>query len=298
MAKFELKMDEICDAYDHRDDSPVKQQEYMVLMWEQLERLVTQRALQWGSKVKGNPHASLDDLKSSAKVEIIEHINDYDPHRTNPSTYFSRFIDDAMKACTNSRILQVSNHYIYGGAEVDKVLRENGYDGLQDPRVTVKLITQIMDIPTKKASVILENSKRSFCSLDDPSWIEDTVGESPEDKVMKNESIKTLVEACSTKLTPLEQYLIEQFFVNDITSSRLLVSGLRKNKSLLKRFSLNPKQVTGKFVIEIKNRAVNKLRAVSENRRSNALVNAAIYEQASSEDLLEAFVPSPEVVTI
>ncbi len=294
MAEFELQIDKIKEMYDDRNNSKESADNYIMLMWEQLERLVTKRAIFWGSKVKGNPHASIEDLKSSAKVAIIEHLSDYDPHQSNPSTYFMQFIDDKMKECTNSRILQVSNHYIYGSSETEKVLREQGYDGLQDPRVTVKLIAQIMDYPTKRASIIYENARRSFCSLDDPSWIEDSMSESPEEKAIKAENVASLLEACS-KLTPLEQYLIEQFYVNDVKSTRLVVSALRKSQNLLKKYSLNQKQVTGKFITQIKHKALAKLRAESENRKTNTLSNAEVYEQASAQDLADA---APQIAMI
>ncbi len=282
MAEFKLDIERIKDLYDHKNDSPAAMQKYQEILWLQLQKWVAMRASSWASKVKNNCHAQFEDLMANAAAAICEHAADYDPYKTKPTTYFTPFIDDAMKECTNTRTVQVSNHYVQGAAETEKVLRENGYDGLQDSRVTVKLICQIMDYPTKMANIIWENSRRTFCSLDDPSWIEDSMSSGPEDIYCKNESSKELLEACQA-LTPLERYMIEMFYIEDIRSTRMIVTQLRKSPKLLDIFSLSPKQVTGKFVEQIKNKAVTKLKSGSETKK-NAMASAEIYEQVSQSD--------------
>ena len=283
--KFELPLEEIRAAYDRKNDSPAAYENYKSLMFNNLIRLINKLARQWSGKAKGNHLAAVEDLVNEAVVVLMENLDQYDPYISMPSTFFVPRFEAQLKKLSNKYPIEISDYYLDAIAETDRVLRENGYnEGINDPTVTIDLIVDVMDISVKRAKMIYELSRREYSTMEDPDYLEGKTDLTPEGGVIFREDESKLIEACE-KLAPFEKFVIK-YVLFDKVSYRTLVSGLKKNEALLARYSLDKKQVTGKFIKQIESRGLRKLRGVM-NRPVTGTVQNDIYIQASTEDIDE-----------
>lgn len=282
---FELRLDEIRAAYDKRNNSVGDLNAYRDLMYDNLKRLISFLAKKWSYKAKGNHLAAVEDLVQEAVVVMMEGLDQYDPYISNPSTYFLPRFEAQMKKLSNEYPIKISDYYLDAIAETDKVLKENGFrNGINDPDVTIDLIVDVMDIPVKRAKMIYELSRREYSSLEDPDYIEKKSEITPEDSFLAKEDKNSLVSACS-KLTKLEQFVIQAVLFEHI-SYRTIVSMFKKNDELLDKFSLDKRQVTGKFIKQIESKALRKLRGVVRKPIAPGGQDS-IYIQASEDDVMD-----------
>ncbi len=279
---FELDLEAIRAAYDNRNNSDAAYEAYRDLMYTSLERLIYFLAKKWTGKAYGNQLATFNDLVQDAVVALMEDLPNYNPYISQPSTYFLPRFEAKMKKSLNNFSVKITDYYREMIAQTDTVLKESGFStGINDPTITIDLISQVMNIPVKTAKMVYELARREYSNLEDPSYLEKT-DISTEEKAIHAQEVAALVEQCD-KLTPFEKFVFSNKLYEGV-SYRTLVTILKQNEELLKKFSLDRKQVTGKFVKQIEARAIRKLRAGS-NHLIAVKVSTDIYIQASNDDI-------------
>lgn len=218
------EMQPIIDRYNAimANDTKKTRDEYAEFIITKLSGLIQSRINQ---KVKADliNYMDREDIASQAQTYILENLYKYDPRRSSPSSYFTPWIDQAIREHISD---EKSAYYIRRRREYDKRLAEIGYaDGLDNARITDDIAAKLLG---EKASTIRrtkeitsgykvsldgiteERSDKTDALNSESSAKTNEFHKSPEEMYLINEQQKydnKLLNDLLSMLTPYEKYI-------------------------------------------------------------------------------------------
>lgn len=146
-----------------------------------------------------------DDLMADFYEVVCEHIDDYDPKKCAPSTYFTMYINNAHREESKKGIPQ---YYLGKGTKLDKIAKAEGYtDGLNDAKLDDITLAYLSKEPLATVKSTRKIFSHSTCSFDEVMNVEDILHDTPEELCVKQEGEKAIKQALDS-LEPIERWLI------------------------------------------------------------------------------------------
>lgn len=167
--------------------------------------------------------AEKEDLIESGRLAIIAMAHKYDPRKTKPTSYFSRYIDQYTKECVNSYDNKgLTQHYMGNLLKLEKVAKEYGFSGIDDEALSLEMLADISEVPLTTIREVRKLKEQQCVSLD---TYEDNYSESdyltPEKKFLLQEQSEILYNVFS-KLSPLQQWLLQMIDMHDTPYSDVM----------------------------------------------------------------------------
>lgn len=184
-----------------------------VYMLQLLEGLVVRDA----NKYKG--HESFDDLLQIGRMAILEHLDNYNPRQTMPSTYFEIHINSALqKTCYKNAYSNLSQHYATQIRRINRICEGNGLIPEETDATMIAELSKSTKHPMSiktivKCKELMTCSVSSFEELEDYTS-DDDFNTSPEKLYEKQELTETLKSILDT-FEPFDRYLMQLFYISD-----------------------------------------------------------------------------------
>lgn len=271
-------------AYNAYIRGEITEDEYCLYFLNLLENFIKGRI----AAKKRTLGAEFEDLMQTARLMVIEHYKDYDPLKGSPSTYFLYYVDEATKKET-LRNGEFSEHYEAARYRLNKVAKDAGYTGHDDPRLTPQTLSVLSGESLVTIMKVREMENQTKISFD---TFEDNLGgfsKSPEELYYlqeRSKAIATLVNQCS----PLEQYLIEHLVTQDHPDSYKKVMDELKKEPNYSRYQRElPRTITQKSVQQKLNNALRRMRNSPTFKKqvsfNDNVWETVVREQATESDL-------------
>lgn len=145
-----------------------------------------------------------DDLMADFYKEVCEHIDDYDPAKYAPSTYFTMYINNAHREESKKGVPQ---YYLGKGTKLDKIAKEEGYaEGINDPNLSDITLAYLSKESLSTVKATRKIFSHSTCSFDEAINVEDILHDTPEEMCIKAEDENAIKQAFDS-LEPFEKWL-------------------------------------------------------------------------------------------
>lgn len=271
--------------------------------------------------------SNFEDLMASAYLAVIECADDYDPHQSKPTVYFTPRLNGVLNKSFTDEIGNLTSYYNTVKQDVEKELRKFGYTGIDDERLTFAQIVSLTGVPLVTLKKIIEQNKIAIGSLDvySENHESDEKFISPEENVVKQEEAEVVQKILAT-LNPVESFILFHSEFADIPLSlknsakktkkskegyydvcpyeerlgthemtQCQIAKYLKSKEAKERYgNYIPAKVTGLVVQQILQGALDKLSmnpAAKKYFSNGTKRNGAILvEQCSENDLEQAFI--------
>lgn len=273
----------VIEAYDKYHRGLLTRNSLFMILWPILERQV-------GGMIR-NYHRALNlemnDLMQIAKLQVLEHLDDYDPEQSLPGSYFIYFINEAhRKECGG----EISRYYLTTVTALSNVAKENGYEGIEDDRLSDVELAALsgQSIQTVRNARYMNNiyHARPFEAVEDT--VEDIFHETPEEKAVKAERRAEGLKAFEN-LSDFEKILYYNVKVN-LKSLKGLVSVLKKgDRYLAFGFDHLPSVDELSCILNTCQRKLEGSRYVAENSHRKTVDETAGVEQVTEEELNRLF---------
>lgn len=205
--------------------------------------------------------AEYEDLCQAGAEGVLKKFRKYNPEKSRPTTYFVGAIRGAMKETYLENSI-VTEYYLKMTRKLEKALLEHGYDGLDNPGLTVEIMGDISGFSLNTINNILRYNNFSFCTL---AEITETCSplDGPEKICCKSElseEIRMAIKCCS----PLEIRLVCNLCSEKPLSLSRMAAFFKDNVELRERYEElrgMPKYlVTTNLLGDITSRALSKIR--------------------------------------
>ena len=295
------------EHYEAWKSGNITLQDYGTFMCKNLENFIKQMIQK--NHVLRNP-SDFEDFLQEGFMAVYKHLEKYDPYTASPTSYFMGRILEALRGGV-SDITGRKEHYQTSATRMGKILREYGYTGFDDDRLTADMISVITGYPLStvvETQKELAGSNASSFDLHENEYINEFHAD-PLDILVKAEADKIAVEAYET-LTALEQFCLKKTELADPRKkTRTKKSDIEKQDERLSKKELAallktpearrifgdelPRRVDATEVQIIINRSVRKLRGSKSLMKYNPdmwrrMTHIEGYEQASVEDIDDA----------
>lgn len=251
--------DVICAKYEDFKANKLGFSEWSWYLCDLLTNYINRRIAHKNILKNGANSEMYEDCHQSALLAIIENCKKYDPYQAMPSSYFTDFIDEAIRKSAVPTKL-TSDYYNATSIKLNKEARKMGYSGLLDLNLDITDLSTKTGISVTTIKEAIQLEKTSFCSLDDPD-MEQVASMSdfvPEKFILKQEENDFLIGQYE-KLTPFEAFILSELRIkDDATTIRKLVGKL--NRELKDEFlDERPKVVNQIFIECAEMRALRKI---------------------------------------
>nr|WP_297765646.1 hypothetical protein [uncultured Butyrivibrio sp.] len=245
------------------------------------------------SKYHKTAYGEYEDLTQSAYEKIIEHLKDYDPNKTEPTTFFDPYIKEGLKNDNKDG----SKHYESVIVKLNRVAQEAGYVDCFDSLLTPQMLSILSGKPLKTVVKALEyKQETTLVSLEAVSENQDIESpfDSPEAAYIKRERRDLISKLFETQLTSFEKWLITNR-LEDVSNNYML--GKLKDDSFKVLFEDDEVATKAKFNKDyLDSRYYTATRKLAGNpiiRNYGSLREKYLFcaddEQASYDDIQSAF---------
>lgn len=282
--KSSVSQKEVCEMKAKYDAGECSKEDYASFLCNIMKFWIINR-LKTTGRLNG---AEFEDLVQSGYLAVIEHIDEYDPTKTKPTTFFSNHIDEFQRKQTKSASTQYYNAKMN---EINKVLKKRGYSDMFDPRLTPDTIAIITDKHLSTVINTMKMAQNTICGGDilETTDVEGCMYDNPETAYINNE-ISTELEAVIQRLnSPLKKFIIYDFLENGQRSARQYVQML-KDTELGKNFEETKQpNFNSDYIENLINNTMADMRGFIENKPRVAILDDSTveydYEQADFVDL-------------
>ncbi|MGN0241461.1 MAG: sigma factor [Candidatus Weimeria sp.] len=254
-------MDTIIKAKKDYIEGRITKADYFSLIWESLKKEVTCLAYRWGKY-----GTEEDDLLQDAALAVMEHLDDYEPSRTVPSSFFAPYMTEAMREdCTRGK----SRFYLRKAAELDTKAKDAGFTGLSDESLSDEVLSVLSGVSLRTVtstrryagvSKMRDNSEGDFTASA-------AYHKSPEDILMERCTEEEMGIIAEDVLTPQEHILLICFSVLEMSEKEVE----EKLKGVYKEYGFKKAPARGYI-----------RQAVFKSRKK---LKRAVIERGSMEDL-------------
>lgn len=208
---------EVIEMYEQYQDGLITRNDYATYMITLLEDFVKQIV---SLRFAGHGRSGdFNDFVQEGCVAIFSKIDEYDPYKTMPTTYFRYVIESVLRVRqTEINGDGISSYYKEMIINLDKVAKEYGYEDSLDPRLTEVRLHILSGVPLSTVSQALERKRRKNVNLE---TLENSLEHnymSPEEQFIKNERTGELNDMVKD-LPPLDLYILKRMVIDDDTAS-------------------------------------------------------------------------------
>ncbi len=283
--------------YNAYKANEISSDEYQLFAIQVLENYVKKLI----SKYHKTAYGEYEDLTQSAYVKILEHLEDYNPYMTEPTTFFDPYIKEGLKGENKDG----SKHYESTIVKLNKVAQEAGYIDCFDPMLTPQMLSILSGKPLKTVVKALEyKQETSFVSLEAVSENQDIESpfDTPEAAYIKKERKDLLSKLFETQLTSFEKWLITNR-LEDVSNNYMLgklkddsFKALFEDDEVATKAKFNKDYLDSRFYTATRKLAGNPIIRNYGSIREK-YVFAGSDEQASYDDIASAFI-ADETISI
>ena len=238
-----------------------------------------------------------EDLLQAGYLAVIEKIDEYDPTKAMPSSFFTPHINSStFNAGVDYDEKVLKGHYLQAKRRMDKAAIEYGYKGVLDERLDPVTLSIISGEPEGTVVTVLELLKLKANSLDALTDNFDThLSKNPLEEYLAKEERAFCSEQLA-KCSPLERYLLEVCVMDEEPASfNNLVKLLKtpKYRELFKDELPSEKGITQIKLRQVLNQAIRRIKndpSTKKFKKDRYQDNSSEpEEQATVYDIEEAF---------
>lgn len=202
-----------------------------------------------------------DDLIEAGIEAILKKYKEYDPSISTPSSFFSCKIRGAMRtACTDAGIM--TEHYVKMTKKLETSLREYGYSGIEDVRLSLDTISAVSGMSMEVVKNILAFKDVRICPLLEFDQKTQYMM-SPEQELLEKER-KEFLEKELASCTPLERYLLLNYAEEKPKKMLWITKKLHSDERFRSKFhkdlvGMSKEQVSQVFLERTLNTAIKRI---------------------------------------
>lgn len=292
MTKAQLKaltQEDIIAKYDDYRAGKLDSSDYILFLKDVLENYFISMI----NKLHRTMSSDFEDQMQQCYLALCEHYDQYDPHLSTPTSFFTKYIVQYTKQALDNG--GMSPYYVSLATQLDKAAKQYGYTGINDENLDAQTLATISNTPLESVVNTLEQQRITLNSLSETT--ENIVAKNkfvnPEQAVL-DEELKNFCEAQLARLTPLEHFLVYYQDMADPSekkSYRTLLITIKQSPELMEKFKADLKTpgFDQRTLEAIHNRAINKMsNNVQTKRYMDNRNNDITFEQASDDDIAGA----------
>lgn len=224
-------------------------------------------------------NASYEDLMQEAVIPVLEHIPDYDPNRSVPGTFFLTYVQEKLRdLCRKDK----SIYYMTKIRSLTKVALENGFDGIDDPRLSDVVLASLSG---DSVQVVRKARYMGYiyapADFDAAEAVADTYNSSPEEMYLKQEREDCALAAFHT-LSELEQKVFTLHVAESLSFKEISRRLKANNRYLNLGFTKAPTSADLQRIYAVARRKLYSCPYIAgDTKEDDTLIEQASYEELS-----------------
>lgn len=217
------------EKYDNYKKGVLSRNEWVTFLIESLDKYIY-LVMRKSQRLQMYPGLK-EDMYNESCIAILEQAEKYDPSRGSMTTFFHKFIMDAQRKVISKETPLVNDYYTNQEIKINKLVRNAGFSGIDDPNLDVRTISIITGLATRTIENTIENMKIQVVSIDKPNEDGDDLtnvisySKSPEQVMIAKEKSE-IVKGAIDNLNSFERYLISHYL--NQTPLRIIMQELKE----------------------------------------------------------------------